>query len=263
MKETLKTQLKPLYAELLKDVETYKGDTCTFFPQWGEEYTNDGHGIMFFGRATNNWYSKCKDIDLLFDENNKECIFARDDQMRWVYNNILAAKSRKNESETRKEYNPNQSPFWRIIRKTTKKVFGYKEDEWFKHIVWSDLYKVSVQLEKTDREANKNANPTAELFEAQQKNDLIYEIMKKEIEIFNPKHIVLLTGGWSKIFLKKLNEGNMPVPIQSQDFGKEKKKYKINVYQINGRFFYATEHPQGKPEKEHIEKLVELIKTNK
>jgi len=224
--------LKPLYAQLIKDTAKYK-NTVAFCAQWGEEYSCNGDGIMFCGRATNDWITQSKDLDILMPDEFKdlsqpERIFNRSDQMKWL-------------TQT-KPYNPNRSAFWRVIRKTVTPKYG---DDWYKHIVWSNLCKMSFD----------EGNPSDGLYYAEL--DACCKILEVELEIFNPKHIVLLTGyAWAIDFLTYLNKDVKPTPIASKSWD----AYKVIVYQINGRYFFLSEHPQGKDEASHVKTLQTLIK---
>ena len=85
LKERLKTELKPLYRNLMEHTQEYcKGKTiCPFVMQWGKDFpmaANDG--ILFVGRATNGWLTDDCDVDNLFEGDKR--IFDCPDQMVWV-----------------------------------------------------------------------------------------------------------------------------------------------------------------------------------
>lgn len=232
--EEIKNQLyglKSLYNDLLASCNSFK-DLWPFFTQWGRNYYQHiGNGIVVYGRATNGWITNSRNVDEWFDSDNR--IFNVDWQMQWVENCWF--------KQPNKKYHCSKSAFWRVIRGVSEHFYP---DNWSSHICWSDICKIAPD----------GANPDAELYKAQL--CISQEIMKAEINILNPKHIILFIGSWGKKdYLTYLNGGVLPSQIDEASFGKQK----ISVYRIDNRYFYATAHPQGKPETEHIRKLIELI----
>ena len=232
-------QLKPLYAELMKSVEAYQeaDGLVPFCVQWGEHFpVEEDAGIMFYGRATNGWVTFESDVDKLFDMDFTDRIFCRDDQMRWVEN--LAGNTGG--------YNTNNSAFWRVIRRTASAFYAENP---LRHVVWSNVCKVAPD----------GANPSDALYYAQLPS--ARAIMQREIEIFSPKHVVLLTGqGWAKDFLYFLNGKQHTKSIKKHEWGNES-QYVVKTYEIGGVNFYLSEHPQGKNEDTHVAALVEAIKS--
>lgn len=233
--------LKPLYAQMIDDVKdyAYKG-LMPFCIQWGEFFPIEKNsGIMFYGRATNGWITFETDVEKLFDKSSEDCIFALDDQMQWV-EDCAGGKE--------EYYNSNRSAFWRIIRGVASNF--YPDGDELLNICWSNVCKIAPDA----------SNPSDGLFYTQL--PAARSIMQREIEIFSPKHIVLLTGvGWCRDFLYFLN-GNMHAKsIASYKWG-NKGEYAVKVYNIGGIFYYVSEHPQGKEESSHIDALIEAISQN-
>lgn len=125
--------LKPLFAELMQSVAGYTDyDLRPFCIQWGRSYpTDENTGIMFYGRATNGWITTETDVDKLFDPAFDDRIFARDDQMQWVYDC----------TGTDNKYNSNRSAFWRIIRQVARGF--YPSGEELLHVCWSNVCKIA------------------------------------------------------------------------------------------------------------------------
>lgn len=232
--------LKPLYAELIAAVSDYTYQKLMpFCIQWGEFFPHEvNSGIMFYGRATNGWITFESNVDKLFDRDSGDCIFALEDQMQWVED---CAGSQE------EYYNSNRSAFWRVIRRTA--AHFYPEDELL-HICWSNVCKIAPD----------KANPNEGLFYAQL--PIARNIMKRELEIFSPKHVVLLTGqSWCQDFLYFLNGNQLPEPLTSYPWGAND-EYSIMVYKIGDIFFYVSEHPQGKNEGTHVQALIKAISLN-
>lgn len=231
LSKRLESTLKPLYEKLL---ELKKTVDCAFCMQWGKNFSNViNTGILFVGKSVNGWITDEKDIDILFGNGSKR-IFDRDDQMQWVDNlegNIEG-------------YNTSKSAFWRVVKTISQEFYP---NNWFSHIAWSNLYKLSPF---------ESGNPSNTLREKQLQ--LCREVLKNEIEILSPKYIVLLTSGWEKDFLCYLNGNNPTESIYKETWDDI---HQIKVYEINNRIFISSSHPQGKNEIKHIETIIKLLKS--
>ena len=235
--KNLAEKLKPLYQKMLDEVgEENNEGNIKFCIQWGEQFPVEKNtGIIFYGRANNGWVCFDTTAEDIFDPNNSDRAFARDDQMSWVEECAGDVNG----------YNSNSSAFWRVVRNVSSEF--YPKDE-LQHIAWSNLCKIAPD----------GSNPSDSLYYAQ----LPYAsgIMKTEIEFFSPKHVVLLTGeGWAMPFMKEIFGKDEPPIVGSAEFGGVR-DYEITVYEKDNVFYYVSEHPQGKNESTHIEALVKLIK---
>ena len=77
------------------------------------------------------------------------------------------------------------------------------------------------------------------------------------METFNPHIIVCLSGkGWYFDFLCGVNNDTEPSVVATEKWD----KYEAVVYKIGDRIFIGSEHPQGKPERAHVEAITKLIK---
>lgn len=232
--------LKHLYKELAVACNDYnEQNLMPFCIQWGSKFpAEENIGIIFYGRATNGWITFETDAEKLFDKNSKDCIFALEDQMQWVEDCAGGQEE---------YYNSNKSAFWRVIRKTAANFFPNEE---LLHICWSNLCKIAPD----------GANPNDGLFYAQL--PVARRIMQTELEIFSPRHVVLLTGqAWCQDFLYYLNGNQHTKSIASYAWG-SRNQYTVKVYKINGIIFYVSEHPQGKEESSHVEAITKAINNN-
>lgn len=217
--------LKPLYEELINHCGPYCDESVVpFIMQWGKKFpTEERDGILFVGRATNDWLNDDLDVDNLFD--GKEKIFNREDQMIWAEN-----------------YN---SAFWRVIRSVSKHF--YSQDE-LNHVAWSNICKL----------APNTGNPNNTLFKLQLLDAC--NILNKEVEILSPKFIVMMTGlDWADNFISSLNGNEWPSDEQIVAETVWSEPYKATVYKIANRYVLLTEHPQGKDEQSLIKCLIHLI----
>lgn len=235
-KTKLADKLKPLYQEMFDTVDEAKDENyIKFCIQWGEEFpVNDHEGIMFYGRANNGWMCYDTTADDVFDPNNPDRAFARDDQMVWVEESASPDSG----------YNTNSSAFWRVIRSVAKEFYPDNE---LQKIAWSNLCKI----------APAESNPSDTLYYGQLPSAA--KVMSAEIDYFSPKHVVLLTGeGWALPFLRQIFGTDELKVVDSAIFGGAS-SYDIKVYENDGVYYYVSEHPQGKNESTHVEALVKLI----
>ena len=240
--ELFKAVLKPLYFDLLNHAECVldKQKYCTFCMQWGKNFPEEKNsGFLFVGRSVNGWINKeLGEVDALFGdteniETNIEPIFNLDNQMEWI----------EKPCESKEDYNTYHSPFWRVIRKVSTE---YNQDNWQRHVAWSNLYKVAPSA---------GGNPDDFICGWQFYN--CCRILQKEIELLSPRVVIFLTGkSWSNSFLWYLNGAKEPLIKYSQDWGGV---YTAELMKIGSFYCLATEHPQGKPEESHVNAIIELI----
>ena len=234
MKEKIKNKLKPLYKDLLESVSDVDYDLYPFFMQWGESFDTTGkRGILFVGKATNGWVTADRNLDALFDENNENRIFNRDDQIEWV----------ENLSGENEVYNTNKSAFWRVVKEFSIQFF--KSNKWYENIAWTNLYKISPE----------EGNPGGSLKRKQL--PICNEILKKEIEILNPRSVIFLTSGWEEEFLNTVIGNASKTKEIEWDGHKTKSIIKDN------RNYIISPHPQGKNEDLHVKVLLELTGSRK
>jgi len=238
MKEKLSTKIKenifPIYRNLFG--ENRFENICAFCIQWGENFPEiKDKGLLFIGKSVNGWITNDQNVDKLFDKNNPERIFERNDQMEWV-NNL---------SGNTKGYNTRKSAFWRLIINVTK---SYYPEKWYSHIAWTNLYKIAPW---------NGGNPNSKLQTQQRKYS--FEILQKEIKILSPEYVIMLTSGWEWTFLDYLNKGRKLNVLAEKKWG----KYKTKLIEIDGTKYIVSYHPQGKKEWEHKEVITALIEENK
>ena len=232
----LRQGLIPLYEELLEKTNVFSGIQYPFAVQWGKHYEPDsGKGILFVGRATNEWCSKSNNVDVLFgNPPSKDAIFNLKDQMTWVYDSVRQHWD---------NYNTNRSAFWRIICGVASAFYPHGDE--LSYVAWSNVCKIQ-------RAGGKN--PTGKMFALQIKT--CEKILDKELEVLRPRIVVLFIGEYGKReILTYLNGGTMPVRVEKKAWV----RYFARAYSIRDVVYICTEHPQGKPEKEHIDCLVSLI----
>jgi uracil-DNA glycosylase len=232
-------EFKPLYEELINcfGSEKWNEKIYPFFIQEGKHFQNSNKKILFVGKSVNGWVTNSTDIDIIFygDFEGKRKIVNRTDEMRWV----VKPNAKRKGVRTYKH-----SSFWRLIHFVTKSLLSKdKSKEWYDYIAWSNLYKISP----------KKGNPTDEMKKLQQK--ICCKILDKEIEILHPEFIVFLTSGWEKFYINHLG-----LNLSSFSFVTwGKKNYKIKYHTNAGITYILSQHPQGKPEKSHGNKIVEII----
>ena len=227
--------LMPLYAHMIQVVldSGFGYDTAKFCMQWGKDFPQgENEGLLFYGRANNGWISSSNDVEELFTDGDEDCIFARDNQMEWMAEDVVD------------DYRPSSSAFIRTIKNVASEYY----DNWTSHVAWSNLYNVAPW---------EGGNPSDALCYAQLED--CKKIMQKELAFTSPRAVVMLTGYyWAKDFLEYMNDGLEPDCIGYEKWG----GYEAWAYRLEGRLLIVSEHPQGKPEAAHAEAIVKLIEIN-
>ena len=227
--------LMPLYAHMIQVVldSGFGYDTAKFCMQWGKDFPQgENEGLLFYGRANNGWISSSNDVEELFADGGEDCIFARDNQMEWMAEDVVD------------DYRPSSSAFIRTIKNVASEYYDNRTS----HVAWSNLYKVAPW---------EGGNPSDALCYAQLED--CKKIMQKELAFTSPRAVVMLTGYyWAKDFLEYMNDGLEPDCIGYEKWG----GYEAWAYRLEGRLLIVSEHPQGKPEAAHAEAIVKLIEIN-
>lgn len=110
-------------------------------------------------------------------------------------------------------------------------------------IAWTNLYKVSK---------DSYGNPSGSLMKVQ--FEICRDMLLSEIELFNPRIVVFLTGwSWGQRFLIDCENLMTNKDNQFVEF----------VGKINDSLIIVGQHPQGKPEYEHFEEIIKEIEMYK
>ena len=243
-----KQELVTLYQDLIDSVKDYKNQSLRYYAaQWGECFpSGDNDGILFIGRATNDWRTDSEDVNILFgDPYTTDTIFNCYDQMIWVEN---CAKQESSDT-----YNSNRSAFWRLIRRIAR--FHHKIDNVdrfgdLKKIAWSNICKV----------APNSGNPNDSLYYAQL--DIAEKILETEIKYLSPKYLIFLTGwSWAAdtiTYLTKQSKEDIENRIDWLEWG-HNNKYRTGRLEMDNTVFIISEHPQGKNVDAHFDTIMKLI----
>lgn len=226
----LKNELTPYYEGIINDFRSARrkfGEMCVFSFLVGKNFVNSKYKILFVGKAVNGWEDEVplskEDVDVFIEKVLSKNL--EGEPMEWVQ--CPADK---------KEYNPNRSAFWRIIKETTLAL--EEKESWYSYIAWTNLYKF----------APSEGNPSQTQMDIQAKN--CWKILDKEIEILNPRVIIFLTSGWENLYFRNRN-----LEWNETSFG----CYSVRYSKDDKRVIIRTVHPQGKPEQEHVNLLKELV----
>lgn len=243
-----RNELIPLYEGLKKDCGA-NDDLVPFLIQFGKKFPiQENCGIMFYGRATNGWEHGTWDFNVFFSQfsQRKERGWNRQDQLVWVENQW---------ENLGDKYDPSKSQFWKIIRQISIEKYG---NNWFDNICWSNLCKVAPWEE---------GNPSDSLY-----YDILNhncEIFKLEIEFWSPKFVILLTDGykrdnmtridWTSAYLRYINNNQEAIPINKIKWDSDYPGFEIWVYNIRGRYYILTMHPQRGKVGLHKEVLLQIM----
>ncbi len=252
MKEELinsfRKELVTLYQDLIDSVKDYKNQSLRYYAaQWGEYFpSEDNDGILFIGRATNDWHTDSEDVGILFgDPYKKDTIFNCSDQMIWVEN---CAKQERSDM-----YNSNRSAFWRLIRRIARSHHKIDDIDRFgdlRKIAWSNICKVAPY----------SGNPNDSLYYTQL--DIAEKILETEIKYLSPEYLIFLTGwAWAAdtiTYLTNLSKEDIESRIEWLKWG-HNNKYRTGRLEMGNKVFIISEHPQGKNSDAHFDTIMTLM----
>ena len=125
-------------------------------------------------------------------------------------------------------------------------IANIEDPEWPSYLVWSNLYKFAPAG---------GGNPSSRLCNIQLNDCKV--LFEKEIEIYRPKRILLLTGiGWAEPFIK-IQKTKTPT-TQNQQYVEAFGKI-TNPQQLQSLIVVAA-HPQGKKEDIWVREVLEAFK---
>jgi len=245
----MSTQLKQRYADLVRRCfdsrEEYNEENLTAF--WAMKGVRAMGDLMVIGRAVNGWdddwvkgqLSESTEIESFVTRMQERAEPKDKCPMGWV-NECWQPK------HDDPNYNTARSAFWRVIKGATLGIGVAKEEsEWPSYLMWSNLYKVSPK---------DAGNPSTKLVILQQ--DYCAEILTLEMQRWQPKRILLLTGiDWADWFLNKLSAIRVPLDNSShvQWAGK---------LEIPGGHLVPVvvgPHPQGKEEAPLVAEIIKAF----
>ena len=162
-----------------------------FLAMIGDKYTGE---LMVAGRAVNGWADALTARDL-GDETARSTVTREIYRsvssgpcpMLWVTNQWRVEKGK---------YSTARSQFWRVVRNIVGelRIGAIDQADWPSHLVWSNLYKVSL---------SRGGNPGVKLRRAQFAGCL--DLLKWELDNYRPRRVLFLTdSNWAEPFLKQL-----------------------------------------------------------
>lgn len=242
-----KDKLDALYSELQLKTEQYRlssenetKDYVLFGALSGKYYKSGG--LMILGRSTNGWYRYVPTKQGPFE--GSEPILDFPEQL------------------TKLRHDNTNSRLWQVLNSLCTNLLG---SNWEQRIVYSNYCKIAPS-----EEAENNGTPPKQLVKLQE--NICNEILKIEIESFQPRHIIAFTGckienidfserlmpALNRIYTKNKNANLSEWPILIDEFTWGN-KYGIEVYKIENTIIYLTEHPDRKEVLSHVEALSTMI----
>ena len=223
MDNTLVQPYRNLLLKLLKkDYPESSNYTVIFSALKGKLY-EDNRELMLIGRATNGWrdcfYQNKEGLSI--ENEIEKTIKSLNDHKDLTAD--IATWFKKNT----KLYNIGGSQFWRVGLRITETIVKTNRER-TDYIVYSNLYKAAPD----------GTNPSEQMKKVTEENCI--EILKAEIDAFQPKRILMLTGyDWAEPFIKGLGIEGIP-----NRAGREVQF--VGIYG-NTKIVVAV-HPQGKNE---------------
>lgn len=177
-----------LYEQLFNDFRTDPEFEryAHFVSMCGEQYNKGTRRFMLIGRATNGWGTLTAESAAAF---GKAAQSEFDDHERWNWieaiDGTLYSTHDQDQSNLSKRYCIDKKPYWDYSKAIWSQLPGVVQDDeiWMKSIAWSNLYKVSPK---------DSGNPSTKMQELQLAT--CREILKREMKIYKPSHILAITG---------------------------------------------------------------------
>lgn len=246
--QPIEQEIQSLYEELIVSTEVYRANSeechVIFGAIAGREY--QPNGIMICGRSTNGWHR----YDLSTDK-----MFSGEQQLFDIPHKLTELKLKNTKSR-----------LWKVLSIVFKEIYG---EDWEQRLVYSNFCKIAP-----DGDITPNGTPPYALRQIQ--NECCKKILKKELTVFQPKHIIAFTGCQVKSNFD-ISENLMdclldfytgcsiwPNPIKTIIWEEKivngrKTKYGIEVYKLNDTYVYLCEHPDRKSAEKHGAALLELL----
>lgn len=245
-----KKEFFDLYCNLFKQEwknkqvwELIKEKEMSIAPHFIGKFYNDANiKLMVIGRCLNGWeteFQNCKTLN-----NTVNSILDQTPKFDDAVN--IEGIPYFDEKGIEKRYYYSKSSFWRLIKKLSVAYNG--ESEWNEKFVWSNLYKISPR---------KGGNPS---WRFNKKLIPTYvEIIKKEIEMCKPSHIVFITD---INYLKPYEKENMRFDeklnireINDPDF-----KYIVAKGEYCGAKIIVCKRPERRPTDIMVEEIQKVFK---
>ena len=177
--------MRELYKRLYNDClqsDTFKED-AHFVSMQGVFYEENEKKLLLIGRAPNGWGSLITDTaDSFASDAQKQ--FDDCHRFNWI-ESINGTLYSTHDREKDSRYCIDTKPFWYYAKEIWQKLPGSASDcyVWTENIAWSNLYKVSPLV---------CDNPNDESMRIQRLACI--DILKKELAVYKPTHILFLTG---------------------------------------------------------------------
>lgn len=187
--------MKDLYGKLFDACSVYDtfANEAHFVAMKGSKYDSNPCKVMIVGRATNSWEH--------LDATSKEAFMAAAEaqfgnESRWdwieVINGAQYCSDQNNIANLKERYCVSQKAFWSYSKEIWTRLTQNNDTGklWQENIVWSNLYKYSPAA---------GYNPDDQCAKIQQ--NACIEILKHELDVFQPDYVLLITGyDWFESF---------------------------------------------------------------
>jgi hypothetical protein len=205
-----------------------------FWPMRGAAYNRE---LLVIGRSLNGWINEWTARQLADREVRRSAVATIRThaeqfdgcRMRWV-TDLWGA---------REGYNTRRSAFWRVLRRILLSHGATVADpeHWSSVLAWTNLYRVSPAA---------GWNPGSDLQRAQRAGAV--DLLRLEIDAFEPRRVLALTGGWIEPFATGLG-----LELQARAGLVER----IGV--VDGRAWVVAAHPMRKPENKLVDEVLDAF----
>lgn len=238
---------KTIY-EISKNEQVPFNELAHFVSIEGKNYRNKEVRLLVIGRAVNGWMSTAsnnaddyaKEIYNLFSHKGFDWVV---EDNGTLYN--------KNDKDGKKGDYCLSSPFWYVIKAIYESLTASKaEGKWVENIAWTNLYKIAP---------THTGNPHGKMLDIQ-KTECI-DMLKSEIEYYNPTHILALTGWkwWMEDFKEVLTGGYSVIGTNVLRGASKNKVYLEAVGKVGNIPVAIACRPEWRPKDKYLEDILKAF----
>ena len=257
--ENLKGHYFEMFRQIKKNITLKDKNLVGFHYVKGSEFET-GKKLLIYGRSVNGWPCDFNVDDLnevayeKIYNNILSSVHTYDDEepLLWVHRQFGKKNIKAYNSKSGLKYNTAKSAFWRVSKNIVEKLVSSSDNNWYKNIAWSDLYKISYKS---------GGNPGPQLIKSIK--DQCEKILVEEIKTLKPHYILFLTGykGWFSVFERAFESDNIRFDNKLRNINNNDK------IELTGSLFFddhraeivVAPHPQGKKENDLIDEIIKVF----
>ena len=240
--------------------KVYFDQLSHFVGMKGKQYDKQKIKLLIVGRAVNGWEA-LKELSSAKGFSEEAAEKFNNNTFNWVVYDSKKDTLRNDYLDNGEYYWLNDSPFWRTNKQIWKVISNntnFKDDEndrWVDYIAWTNLYKIAPK---------DTGNPTTTM--AKKQLAACTDILRAEIEKFNPTHILFVAGyeWWFEDFSDIFGVGTFDKnKVKKNEYrGENKNNYFVEASAVtpDGIKIVVSCRPEFRDEKLYIDDITNTFK---